>query len=375
MTEATIVRLQALPLHISPKTIWIFLSVTDSEGLTGLGEATLAGREREVMAVAARLASSCLGTAARPSPLGTAVPHRDMPEASVFSALDQALWDLEGQRLGKPVWQALGAANNRDIPLYANINRRTVDRSPAGFAASARDAVGVGFTMLKVAPFDAVTPAGAETDEGRRLTEAGIARVASVREAAGPDVRVMVDCHWRFTERASVAVIDRLAELGVTWFECPVPEPAEAVPVLRRLRAKANARGMQLAGLEMSTSPDDLRPFVTGGCYDVVMPDMKYIGGYGGMLAVGALCATNGVVCAPHNPSGPICHAASLHAAAALPGFEVLEHQYDESPLFDALVGGRLPDHAGKTSALPTGPGLGVALDPAVVAEIRVDFA
>jgi galactonate dehydratase len=364
-----IAAIEVLPLRISPKTVWTFLKVSDSDGRIGTGEATLGGREAEVAAAALR--GSLVGTSAVPADLARPVVGGDLPEAAVASALDQALWDLAGQRAGKPVWQLLGPTRRTRIPLYANINRRTIDRRPDGFAASTHHALAAGFTRFKVAPFDDLSPAVADSDDGQRLIDAGIARVAAVREAGGPSARVMVDCHWRFTEAAAGRAIDRLAELGVTWFECPIPETAETIPALARLRAHANRRGMQHAGLEMSPSPAALLPFLDGGCYDVVMPDIKYVGGFRGMLAAGALCAARGVGCAPHNPTGPICHAASVHAAAVLDGFDLLEHQYDESPLFDGLVSAGLPDHAGDASGLPAAPGLGVALDPALIAELR----
>lgn len=365
-----IAKIEALPLRISEKTVWIFLEVVDDDGLTGLGEATLPGRESEIRALLAEQRPMLIGTSAAPAPLKAPIPEQSIAEAALSSALDQALWDLRGQRAGKPIWQLLGITQRREIPLYANINRRTIDRSPAGFAASARDALAVGFTRLKLAPFDGLTPALAESDTGSALIDAGVARIAAVREATGPDVRVMVDCHWRFTESTADRVIDRLAEISVNWFECPLPETTEMLESLRRLRAKSNARDMQLAGLEMSTSPAALRPFLEAGCYDVVMPDIKYIGGFAGMLAAGSLCARYGVGCAPHNPTGPICHGASLHAAAVLDGFDLLEHQYDESPLFDTLVDKKLPKHAGEASRLPSKPGLGLALVPSLVAEL-----
>ncbi|MBL8690848.1 MAG: mandelate racemase/muconate lactonizing enzyme family protein [Rhodospirillaceae bacterium] len=366
-----IASIEALPLRISPKTIWTFVQVTDADGRTGTGEATLNAREADLVAEVARLKPYLVNRPAEPAPLDVPVPDGGVVEASVSSALDQALWDLKGQREGKPVWQLLGPVQRRRVPLYANINRRTVDRRPEGFAASARHAAAVGFTRFKVAPFDDLTPAIADGEAGRPLIDAGIARVAAVREAAGPEARVMVDCHWRFTETSAERAIDRLAELDVDWFECPVPENATTVAELVRLRKRANDAGMELAGLEMATAPSALLPFLKSGCYDVVMPDIKYIGGFAGMLQAGSLCRRYGAACAPHNPTGPFCHGASLHAAAALDGFDLLEHQYDESSLFDRLVSGRLPEHAGDASDLPSAPGLGFALDAELARELR----
>jgi len=366
-----IAAIEAVPLRISPKTVWTFVAVADSDGRIGTGEATLNAREADLVAEVARIKPYLVNRPAEPAPLEVPVPDGGQVEASVSSALDQALWDLKGQREGKPVWQMLGPTQRRRVPLYANINRRTVDRNPQGFAASARHAAASGFSRFKVAPFDNLTPAIADGEAGRPLIEAGIARIKAVREAAGADARVMVDCHWRFTEASAERVIERLAELDVDWFECPIAEGTSTIPALARLRRRANEAGMELAGLEMSTSPAALLPFLEAGCYDVVMPDIKYIGGFAGMLQAGTLAKRYDAGCAPHNPTGPFCHAASLHAAAALDGFDLLEHQYDESSLFDRLVGGRLPDHGGDVSELPTAPGLGIALDPDLIRELR----
>src|SRR5262249_2324649 len=103
-----------------------------------------------------------------------------------------------------------------------------------------------GHTRFKLAPFDGLTPALCATPEGPHLIEAGLARIAAVRAAAG-SAEVMVDCHWRFAEPAVLDLIAALAALGVTWLECPIPEDHSAPRALARLRRQANRRGMRLA--------------------------------------------------------------------------------------------------------------------------------
>jgi galactonate dehydratase len=120
---------------------------------------------------------------------------------------------------------------------------------------------------------------------------------------------------------------------------------------------------MVLAGLEELTSPRAFERWLAQGAYDVVMPDVKYAGGIRALVAIGALCAKHGAACAPHNPSGPVAHAASLAACAAMPAFRVLEHQVDETPRFFAIAGEGLPAPRDGASALPAGPGLGLEPD------------
>ena len=79
-------------------------------------------------------------------------------------------------------------------------------------------------------------------------------------------------------------------------------------------------------------------------------------------------CASLGVLVSPHNPSGPICHAASLQVSAVLTAFDMLELQFDESPLFNQLVSGPFAPIIDGYTKLPAGSGLGVVLNEAVVA-------
>jgi galactonate dehydratase len=250
----------------------------------------------------------------------------------------------------------LGAASRQYIPLYANINRRTVDRSPDGFAASARIAVERGFSTIKIAPFDGVAP-GSSADVTK-----GIARVEAVRAEIGPSRTLLVDCHWRFDEENARVALGRLAEIGISWFECPLPEVPESFDSLRRLRAAANANRIRLAGAETETGVDGFRPFVEGGLYDVIMPDVKYAGGLAEMRKIADFAAAHGVDVSPHNPSGPICHVASLQFCAALERETMLEHQFDESPVFFEIIDGALPTPIAGNASLPQANGLGISL-------------
>jgi galactonate dehydratase len=280
------VRLDAA--RISDKTVWSFVRVTAGE-FVGTGEATLPGQEAAVAAALVRLGQVLAGEPADPRQrvfdrLGSATPP--LAEAAAASALDQALWDIEAQRRGLRLAEALGQVRRQRVPLYANVNRRTVDRRPQGFAASARDALAKGMQAFKIAPFDGLTPANASNAEGEAAIAAGIERIAAVRDAIGPERPLMVDCHWRFDEARALSVLSRLEPLRLFWFECPVPETADNFGAIRRIRSKANALGMRLAGLELEIGVDGFRRFVEADLYDVIMPDVKYAGGLREMLAI-----------------------------------------------------------------------------------------
>jgi galactonate dehydratase len=357
----SVTSISALSARVSDKTVWSFVRLDTAEGHTGWGEATLQGQAAAVHGHVARLVPSLIGKKFEPPAemmdiVGTC--GRDVAEAAAISGIDQALWDAMAQARGSTLAALLGTPQRDTIGLYANINRGTLDRSPEGFAARAHEAVGRGFGAIKIAPFDGVQPDRID----RVLVDAGIARIAAARAAIGPDIRLMVDCHWRLGEATALDVLREVEPLKLYWLECPVLEDEVNFPALRRLRQRANAGGVHLAGCEMMIGRAGFQPFLEAGVYDVIMPDVKYAGGLRELLRIGQDAARHGVACSPHNPTGPIAHAHSLHLSAHLPQFPFLEFQYGESPLFFDFVVGALPDPNTGRSVLPSGAGLGLGL-------------
>jgi len=366
----TVSSLRSMALHmirISPKTCWTFVQLRTYDGYIGVGEATLTGSEDLLMAAAQTLAPRALiASPERPGAFAAAHIPADLPHAAIVCGIDQALWDLYAQSLQQPLAQVLGVEREQ-IPVYANINRRTESRTPEGFVESALAAKAAGFLAFKMAPFDDVNVALCAQGQGVQAMQRGLECIAAVRVAVGPLARLMVDCHWRFDEATARQLHAALAPLGVYWIECPLPEVEANIPALVRLRRHANMLGIRQAGLEENIRWEKFRPYCEAGAYDVVMPDVKYAGGIQEMLKMAGTCAALGVQISPHNPSGPICHAASLQLASALTSFDMLELQFDESPLFRTLLRAPFAPVADGLTMLAAGSGLGVALDEAVM--------
>src|SRR5262249_17338381 len=155
--------------------------------------------------------------------------------ATALSAIEQALWDLSGKALEVPSSSLLGGRVRDTLPVYANVNRATNPRTPAGFAAAARAAVRDGFRAVKAAPFDGCLPPGAPRAAIGAAVESGIAAIAAMREAVGPDVELMVDCHSFFDVPLAERVAKRLEPQHLAWYEEPVaPEKIEETREIRR---------------------------------------------------------------------------------------------------------------------------------------------
>ena len=180
---------------------WIFVALTDDAGRVGYGEASHSGDDAATMALLEGALADPIRTTAWDDPaaawgiLDAAAPAGTARRvaATAASAVEQALWDLRAQAEGTGLaallaarpGAAAGASVAPTMPLYANINRATVDRTPGGFAANAARAVAEGFQTVKLAPFDEVAY-GTLVEDRRRLAEPGLARVAAVRTASRP---------------------------------------------------------------------------------------------------------------------------------------------------------------------------------------------
>lgn len=321
-------------VKVSAKTTWLFVSVRLSSGCVGWGEGTLDGSMDAVEQRVAMLAGELME---RPAGSGLLDPGSGMVEAAAISALRQALADAKAREQAISLAGFIGAEQRHAVELYANVNRRTVDRTPAGFAEGALAAAAEGFDAIKIAPFDEIRPDLAGRD-GWAALDAGLSRIAAVRDALGPDRLLMVDCHWRFEAGLAFELVEACKGMSLHWIECPLPEIPENDPILTKLRAAAHRHGVLLAGGENVIGADGADRFIDAGCYDVIMPDVKYVGGPQTMMRMAERLQRAGVRFSPHNPSGPIAHAASLEVCAAVPETGLLECQFDESPLFRDIV-------------------------------------
>ena len=356
-------------LHVSAKTNWSFVQLRTDDGLTGWGECSLNGWEPLQREYAnswwPSLIGAEIGDVAAAGALCTIHQHSPggLIAHSVRSATEQALLDALAQAREVPLWTLLGPASRSEVEVYANINRATQPRTPEGFAASARLAVAQGYAAVKLAPFDGVLPANAESADGARLIAAAHQRVRAVREALGPAIRVMVDCHWRLTPRTALDTLEALREVGLHWLECPLSERGSQHDEILALRRVANAQDVRLAGAEKETEVEGFRPYLERGLYDTIMPDVKYCGGIAALVRIAQVAKRHGVQTAPHNPTGPICNFASVHACMVGAGCDFLEQQVGESDLFVEAVDGRYPVFAGGHFQQPQQVGMGAALD------------
>jgi galactonate dehydratase len=356
-------RLRTLRVEVGAERSWLFVVVETDSGWVGVGEGSQSRLDEGVAAQVRALAPIYLGydprdiIERRSKPLRRADAHRIFFAAT--SAIEHALWDLAGQLHGAPVYDLLGGSVRDHVPLYANLSLACRDGSPESYAAAARDAVRAGFTAVKIDAFDSLPDLS--LDDGSR----GIAldrvdavrRVAATRAAVGRSVLLLVDCLSRLSLPDAYAFAGQIAGFDPYWLEDPLETlDLAAFAELRR------AIPMRLAGGEQLSGRDAFQRLLRSGAVDVAMPDVKWVGGIRETQIIATMAAADGIEVAPHNMSGPIATAASLHVALTAPNCTMVEYCWGVPGWRNDLVGGAEDVKQG-TLPRPTRPGLGLTLD------------
>ncbi len=338
------------------RTNWVFVQITTDDGLTGVGEATLEGREQTVVQAIAELKRYLIGQ----DPFAIELHHMRMQRDSYWrtgpvlstavSGVEIALWDIKGKALGVPVYELLGGLVNGRIKVYANgwfVGARTAEE----FADKAAAAVDRGFKALKWDPFGRayLTMSAQEMN-----TALGI--VGKVREAVGPDVDLIIEGHGRFDVKTAIQLGRELAPFRPSWFEEPVlPGSPEALAQVR------GAVPVPIGAGERCYSRFECASLLAAKAIDVIQPDICHIGGFAEIRRVAALADTAMLPISPHNPNGPVCHAATLHFAASCHNFLMLETMIDDVPWRkDVAIEDAVMEDG--CFVVPRTPGLGIEL-------------
>ena len=223
--------------------------------------------------------------------------------ATALSGLNQAFYDLLAKREQVPVWRLFADKPGfESLPLYTTINRSLTKRTNEEYAEIVTEAAAQGFKTFKCAPFERVNG----PDNAVANAAFGIETLGLIREQF-PDMGMRVDFHERFVPKDFFELIPEFEKLGLGWLE----EPFAMGPDFTELKSRTSLR---IAAGELFWGESRFMEIAENKWADVIMPDVKHVGGFGPLL--GVLDKSKGKIeVSPHNPSGPVSTAASLHAA------------------------------------------------------------
>ena len=247
-----------------------------------------------------------------------------------LAAIDTALWDWRCRRDGQPLWRAAGGARRR-TPVYT---------TEGGWLHLSTDDLVRETAAAKEAGFR-----GAKIKVGKPHVSEDVARLKAVRAAVGDSFEIMVDANQCFTLSEALRRAPRYAELGIAWFEEPLP--ADDITAHARLAA---ACAVPIAVGESLYSPAQFAAYVQQGACSIVQVDVARVGGITPWLKVAHLAEAFNLAVCPH-------FLMELHVSltAAAPSAAWVEY----IPQLDPVVSSRLEIEKGLAVA-PDAPGLGI---------------
>ena len=343
---------------------WVFVKVdTDQAGLWGWGEATLEWKTRAVAGAIEDVSVLLIGQDPRRTEHLWQTMHRQyfwrggIIGMTAISGIDQALWDIKGKELGRPVCELLGGPVRDTLRFYDHLGGGSLEgmyktSASEEFGARIHESLDAGFTAVKAMPI----PVSEPIESPATLKQAARA-VEAMRKAGGDDLDIMLDLHARTTPAAAIQFGRMLTDYNLYWYEEPCwHEHVDGLADVARALPFPIATGERLAGRWQ------FRELLEKRACAVIQPDVSHCGGISEARRIAAMAETYLVSVACHNPTGPVGTAASLHVGFATPNYLIQEHVRNDVPWRNDIVAQPLILEKG-AARTPTAPGLGIEIN------------
>ncbi len=344
----------------------LLVKITTEDGLFGWGESGMSSREGSVAATIEHFSDFLLGQDSRQIGRIWQECYRGQyfeggrVLTAAISAIDIALYDLLGKRLGVPVYQLLGGRQRDFVPSFAT----TMARDLPQLKEDARTLIDMGWDCIRTYPgsFDDSTVFEPHKTLARTAEE-----LIAVREEIGPDVQLGVDLHHRYSV-PEVAYFCALLPRGtLNFLEEPIRcESPEAYHTLRNMTEIPFAIGEEFA------SKWQAAPYIEQGLTQFMRLDVCNVGGFTEAMKIAGWCERHYVDLMPHNPLGPVCTAATVHLGAAVPNFswaETRQSPVEKLGFHDPRIFPKQVEIEGPVYRVSDTPGLGVEVNEDVIAE------
>jgi mannonate dehydratase len=369
-----------------PGRNFVTLKIETDEGVTGVGDATLNGRE---LAVASYLNDHVI-----PCLIGRdahqiediwqylyrgAYWRRGPVTMSAIAAVDMALWDIKAKVAGLPLYQLLGGASRKGVMVYGHANGQTIDDT----IAAARDYLALGYKAVRLQSGVPGLPSTYGVSKHRMFYEPADADLptenvwssskymrvvpelfAAARETLGWDVHLLHDLHHRLTPIEAARLGKDLEPYRPFWIEDPTP--ADNQDALRLVRQHTTT---PIAIGEIFNSVWDAKQLIQEQLIDYVRATVVHAGGITHLRRIASFADMFGVRTGCHGATdlSPVAMAAALHFDLSVPNFgiqEYMRHTEETDAVFPHAY--RFDDgflHPGEQ------PGLGVEIDEALAAK------
>jgi L-alanine-DL-glutamate epimerase-like enolase superfamily enzyme len=290
---------------------------------------------------------------------------------NAISGIDIALWDIAGKVAKLPLYRLLGGCRDR-VEAYASGGFYQEGKGVDDLAGEAEGYRARGFNgmKMKIGRNPSTQTHLRHLADHAELCEVDpeedIARVAAVRRALGPQVKLMADVNCAWSPAFAIEMGRALEPYKLYWIEEPV-----ATDDIDGSAAVASALATPIAGYETEIGLYGFRELITRRAVDIVQPDLAWAGGFSECRRIAALAQAHHLMIAPHSFAGAVLLTASLHFIASIPNGLVLEFDQNPNALRDELLKEQVEIETDGTIKLPERPGLGIELDRSAVERYR----
>jgi len=297
---------------------YLYVVVDTDEGIYGVGEAGITGRELAVAGAVTHFKPLLVGQDPfRTEHLwqllfrGGFFPAQNILSAAI-SAIDIALWDIKGKALGVPVYQLLGGKVRDKVACYTHCTVATVDE----LVVSAQKAVAAGWKHLRWGLWHHP----GTVFEPRPAVDLAIQEFEAVRAAVGNEIELCFDVHTRLNLRDAVRLCRAVEKFRPYFIEDPLR--SENPDSFKQLRGRV---AVPLAAGEQFSSKWEFRQLIEEEWIDFCRLDVCICGGLTEAKKIAGWCETHYIDVAIHNPLGPVSGTAALHLNLSCPNFGVQE--------------------------------------------------
>ena len=298
---------------------FLFVVVDTDEGIYGVGETGITGRELAVMGAIEHFKEDLIGE--NPFRIehiwqvlfrGGFFPAQRILSAAI-AAIDIALWDIKGKALGVPVYELLGGRVRDKVVCYPHNRGHATEITPLVESCLQTKEEGWKFVRFGL-------PQAGNILEPRQAVLTSIKQLNAVRDAVGDDIEITFDVHTRLDLPDALWLCQEAEAVRPFFIEDPLR--CENPDSFKTLRPRTT---VPLAAGEQFSSKWEFRQLIEEEWIDYARIDLCIAGGLTEAKKIAGWCETHYIKLAVHNPLGPISSAACLQLNMAVPNFGVQE--------------------------------------------------
>ena len=278
-----------------------------------------------------------------------------------MSAIDIALHDIVGKKLGVPVYQLLGGKQRDWVPSFASAGGDTGEE----LIENAHTLVADGWEAFRLMLDYPVDENDSQLYEPRPDIAENAFWLTKAREELGRKPVIGIDFHHRLSVAEAASFCQMMPPGTLDFVEEPIrDETPEAYEALRSMTPMPFAIGEEFA------SKWQFLPYIEKGLTNYARVDICNVGGFTEAMKVAGWAEAHYIDLMPHNPLGPICTAATAHLGMAVPNFSWMEVRIsptEDLRVSDDLISGQVVTTSGRTEVSDR-PGLGLEVNEDAIA-------